>query len=204
MRIHHKRPSIALSIALVAFVSGAVGVLAACGQDEATRSTTTSPTAAPPKTAATSKQSFVSDLYGYSVDSWTGKPAKKAWDGTGSPGDGDPTVDSLTGPNSEWAFGFARPTKDSLKKFVAKFQVADSKVHPCPTKPEASRRTTISGEPAIVHEEHCPGAGGPFVLQAFTTHAGHVYVFFTYGPSGNEAAMRDGFGSLLQGVSLDA
>jgi hypothetical protein len=188
----------------VTFVPAAVGVLVACGEDEATRSTNTSSTAAPPKTAATSQQSFVSDLYGYSVDSWTGKSAKTAWDGTGSPGDGDPTVDSLTGPNSEWAFGFARPTKDSLSTFVAKFQVADSKVHPCPVKPEASRRTMISGEPAIVHEEHCPGAGGPFVLQAFTRHAGHVYVFFTYAPSGNEPAMRDWFGSLLQSVSFGA
>jgi hypothetical protein len=204
MRIHPKRPSIALFIALVALIPAAVGVLAACGENEATRKTDTSPAAAPPTTTATSHEPFVSDLYGYSIASWTGKSARTAWDGTGSPGDGDPTVDSLTGPDSEWAFGFAKPTKDSLKKFVAKFQVADSKVHPCPVKPEASRRTTISGEPAIVHEEHCPGAGGPFVLQAFATHAGHVYVFFTYAPSGNEAAMRDSFGSLLQAVSFGA
>jgi hypothetical protein len=33
-----------------------------------------------------------------------------AWDGTGSPGDGNPTVDSLSGPEYQRAFGFAGPT----------------------------------------------------------------------------------------------
>lgn len=203
MRIHRKRPSAPPFIALIALVA-AVGVVAACGEKEVTQTTITSAAATPRTTAAKSQQHFVSDLYDYSVDSWTGTSAKTAWDGTGSPGDGDPTVDSLTGPNSEWAFGFARLTKDTLKKFVAKARVANSKAHPCPINPEATRYATISGEPAIVDEEHCPGAGGPFVLQAFTKHAGHVYVFFTYAPSGNEPAMRGWFGSLLEAVSLGA
>ena len=203
MRIHPKRPSLALAIALMTLFTAAVGVLAACGGNEATDSTSTSSAAVPP-TTTTAQQSFVSDLYGYSVDSWTGTSAQTAWDGTGSPGDGDPTVDSLSGPELQRAFGFAEPTKDTLKKFVAKFRVADSKVHPCPVKPEASTRTTIAGEPAILFEEHCPAGGGPFVLQALTTPAGQVYVFFTYDQPGKEAEMRDWFGSLLQAVSFDA
>jgi hypothetical protein len=144
----------------------------------------------------------VSDLYGYSLHSWTGTSAQTAWDGTGSPGDGDPTVDYLFGLEGQDAFAFAGPTKDTLKKVVANFRVTDSKVHPCPVKPEASRRTTIDGEPAIVDEEHCPAGGGPFVLQAFTTHAGQLYVFFTYDQPGKEAEMRKWFGSLLQDVSF--
>jgi hypothetical protein len=182
----------------------AIGVLNACGGNDATRSTATTSTAAPPTTTTTAEQSFESDLYGYSVDSWTGTSAQTAWDGTGSPGDGDPTVDSLSGPELQRAFAFAAPTKDTLKKYVAKFRVADSKVHPCPVKPEASTRTTIAGEQAIVDEEHCPADGGPFVLQAFTTQAGQVYVFFTYDQPGKEAEMRDWFGSLLQAVSFGA
>jgi hypothetical protein len=197
--IHRVRTSFVLVIALAA-----VGLLPACGRDKATDSITTTAAAAPPTTPTSGGQSFVSDLYGYSVDSWSGLSAKKAWDGTGSPGNGDPRVDTLTGPESQLAFGYAAPTEATLKRFVARFRVTDSKVHPCPVEPETSRRTTISGEPAIVHEKYCPAAGGPFVLQAFTKHAGQMHVFFTYAAAGNEPAMREWFDSLLQSVSFDS
>ena len=201
MRIHPKRSSLALVMGLFAALS-AVGILAACGGNTDATGSTTQSSAATSATTTTVQQSFVSDLYGYSVDSWTGTSAQTAWDGTGSPGDGDSAVDSLSGQELQRAFGFAETTKDTLKKFVAKFRVTDSKVHPCAVKPEASRRTTIAGEPAIVFEEHCPAGSGPFVLQAFTIHAGQVYVFFTYDQPGKEAEMREWFGSLLQGVSF--
>jgi hypothetical protein len=201
MRIHLKRAPVVLVIALLALFTAAVGVLAACGGNESTGSTNTKTTAAP---MATAEQSFVSDLYGYSVDSWTGTSAQTAWDGTGSPGDGDPTVDSLSGPELQRAFGFAEPTQDTLQRFVAKFRVTDSKVHPCAVKPEARSSTTISGEPALVFEEHCPSNSGPFVLQAFTIHGGQVYVFFTYDQPGKEVEMREWFGSLLQDISFGA
>ncbi|HEY7148279.1 MAG TPA: hypothetical protein VH420_02435 [Gaiellaceae bacterium] len=194
MRIHRVRTSLALVIA--------VGLFSACGGNDATDSTTTSAAAVPPSTAETGQQSFVSDLYPYSVDSWAGTSARTAWDGTGSPGDGDATVDSLTGPASQLAFGFSAPTKVTLKKFVATFRVTDSKVHPCPVKPEATKRATIAGEPAIVDEKHCPAGGGPFVLSAFTTHAGHVFVFFTYDQPGKEVEMRDWFRALVKAVSF--
>ena len=201
MRIHPKRSSLALVMGLFAALS-AVGILAACGGNTDATGSTTQSSAATSATTTTVQQSFVSDLYGYSVDSWTGTSAQTAWDGTGSPGDGDSTVDSLSGPELQRAFGFAEATKDTLKEFVTKFRVTDSKVHPCAVKPEASRRTTIAGEPAIVFEEHCPAGSGPFVLQAFTIHAGQVYVFFTYDQPGKEAEMREWFGSLLQAVSF--
>jgi hypothetical protein len=114
MRIQPKRPSLAL-VGLVALA--AIGVLNACGGNDATRSTATTSTAAPPTTTTTAEQSFESDLYGYSVDSWTGTSAQTAWDGTGSPGDGDPTVDSLSGPELQRAFAYAGPTKATLKAF---------------------------------------------------------------------------------------
>ena len=119
MRIHPKWAPVALVIALLALFTAAVGVLAACGGNDAIGSTTTS-SAAPPPTTTTTQQSFVSDLYGYSVDSWTGTSAQTAWDGTGSPGDGDPTVDTLSGPELQRAFAYAGPTNDTAKEFVAK------------------------------------------------------------------------------------
>ncbi len=45
---------------------------------------------------------------------------------------------------------------------------------------------------------------GRSYLSAITTHAGQVYVFFTYDQPGKEAEMRDWFRSLLQAVSFDA
>jgi hypothetical protein len=199
MRIQPKRLSLALVIALLALFTAAVGVLAACGGNDATGSTTTSSAAAPP-TTTTAQQPFVSDLYGYSIDSWTGTSAQTAWDGTGSPGDGDPTVDSLSGPELQRAFAYAGPTKTTLKRFVAKARRTNAQLRGCPAKPEKTESTTIDGEPATIDELHC----GVFALSATTIHDGQVYVFFTYDQPGKEAEMREWFGSLLQAVSFAA
>ncbi len=199
MRIHPKRAPVALVIALLALYTAAVGVLAACGGNDSTGSTTTS-SAAPPPTTTTTQQSFVSDLYGYSVESWTGTSAQTAWDGTGSPGDGDPTVDTLSGPELQRAFAYAGPTNDTLKEFVAKGRKANAQLRGCPAKPEKTESTTIDGEPAIIDELHC----GVFALSANTIHDGQVYVFFTYDQPGKEAEMRDWFRSLVKAVSFSA
>jgi hypothetical protein len=202
MRIHPKRPSPALVIALLAVFTTAVGVLAACGGNEATDSTTTSSAAAPPTTTTMAQQRFVSDLYSYSIDStdWTGTSAQTAWDGTGSPGDGDSTVDSLSGPELQRAFAYAGPTKATLKEFVAKGRRTNAQLRDCPAKPEKTESTTIDGEPAIIDELHC----GVFALSASTIHDGQVYVFFTYDQPGKEAEMRDWFRSLVKAVSFSA
>jgi len=198
MRIHPKQPSFALLIGLLTLT--AVGVLAACGgKNDAAGSATTSSAAASP-TTTTAQQSFVSDLYGYSVDSWTGTSAQMAWDGTGSPGDGDPTVDILSGPELQRAFAYAGPTNDTLKEFVANGRRANAQLRGCPAKPEKTETTTIDGEPAIIDELHC----GVFALSANTIHDGQVYVFFTYDQPGKEAEMRDWFRSLVKAVSFDA
>jgi hypothetical protein len=198
MRIDCQRLSLALFIGLLALV--AVGVLTACGGNDATGSTATTSTAAPPTTTTTAEQSFESDLYGYSVDSWTGTSAQRAWDGTGSPGDGDPTVDSLSGPELQRAFAYAGPTKATLKAFVAKGRRTNAKLRGCPAKPEKTKSTAIDGEPAIIDELHC----GVFALSAATIHDGQVYVFFTYDQPGKEAEMRDWFRSLVKAVSFSA
>ena len=149
-------------------------------------------------TTKAAQQPFVSDLYGYSIDSWTGTSAETAWDGSGSPGDGDPTVDSLSGPESQRAFAFAGPTKATLKRFVAKSRRANAQLRGCLTKPEKTESTTIDGEPATIDELHC----GVFALSATTIHDGQVYVFFTYDQPGQEAEMRDWFRSLVKDVSF--
>jgi hypothetical protein len=199
MRTHPKRAPVALVIALLALFTAAVGVLAACGGTDATGSTTTSSAAVPPTTTA-SQQSFVSDLYGYSVDSWTGTSAQTAWDGSGSPGDGDPTVDTLSGPELQRAFAYAGPTNDTLKRFVAQGRKTNAQLRGCPSKPEKTEKTTIDGEPAIIDELHC----GVFALSASTIHDGQVYVFFTYDQPGKEAEMRDWFRTLVGAVSFSA
>jgi hypothetical protein len=199
MRMHPKRPSFALVVALLALVTIAVGTLAACGGNEAAGSTSTT-SAAPPPTTATVQQPFVSDLYGYSIDSWTGTSAQEAWDGSGSPGDGDPTVDILVGPEGQRAFAYAGPTKLTLKKFVAKARRTNAEQRACPAKPEKTEMTTVGGERAILDELHC----GVFVISADALHNGQVYVFFTYDQPGKEAEMRDWFRSLVKAVSFSA
>jgi hypothetical protein len=195
------------TLCLLAAVLASAGMLGACGGSSGSSSSvttaTTSPTtsAAATTTAAPAGQPFTSKLYHYALNSpdWIGTSAQTAWDGTGSPGDGDVTVDSLVGPDSQRAFAFGEPTKATLKKFVAKARATNHKIRPdCPAKPEKTGRTTIGGEPAIVDEVHC----GVFALSAYVIHAGRVYAFFTYDQPGNEAAMRAWFGSLLKTISL--
>ena len=195
-----------------ALLVATAGLLAACGGTSSSPTassvaTTTTPSSTIASTTTTAPTGpFVSTLYGYTVKSlkWTGTVADTAWDGTGSPGDGDPTVDVLTGPGTQHAWAFAGATKASLKTFAAKFRATNANVHPCPAKPETTTPITIANQPAILDEMHCPPQGGVFALNAFVIHHGHVYVFFTYDQPGNEAAMRTWFRSLLKTVSLHA
>lgn len=158
---------------------------------------TTSPTV--------SAEPFASAHYDYVVtsDEWVGTDASKAWDGTGSPGDTDPTVDTLEDPQGDAAFSFGEPTHATLQAFAAGFRRTNATVHPCPVSPARTRSITIGQEPAILDEMYCPKAGGPFVLTAFVIHAGLAHVFFTYtNTAGNEAPTRSWFGSLLKEISF--
>jgi hypothetical protein len=89
-------------------------LLAACGNASSTSGA--SPTMGEgPAVGATSPtvspKPFASAHYGYVVTSeqWTGADASRAWDGTGSPGDTDPTVDTLEDPEGHAAFAFGGP-----------------------------------------------------------------------------------------------
>jgi hypothetical protein len=91
MRIHAKRPSAALVIALLALCTA--GQLASSLRAAERRNPVRprpSSAAPPPTTTATAQQSFQSDLYGYSVDSWTGNLRSTRVGRTGSPGDARP------------------------------------------------------------------------------------------------------------------
>ena len=150
----------------------------------------------------------MSKTYRYVVTSteWTGTNATRPWDGTGSPGDDDPAVDTLVGPDGQQAFGFGMSTEAGLGRFATRFRRANANVHPCPVKPERTDRTTVGSEPAIVDEMHCPAAGGPFVMTAFVVHDGRAYVFFTYTViTGRDAEnfTRSWFASLLEAISFD-
>jgi hypothetical protein len=163
----------------------------------------TSAPAAPPSTSTTAAPTgpFRSALYGYEVTAldWTGRSATSAWDGTGSPGSGDPTVDVLQGPNAQQAYGFGGPTTSSLDDFVSAGRVANAKTHGCPVTPDVTERIIIGGEPAIIDEVDC----GVFALSATAIHAGRVYAFFTFDQPGKEDEMRAWFRSLMQTVAFD-
>ena len=159
-----------------------------------TEPTTTTPPAGP----------FVSTLYGYSVAApgWTGKPAATPWDGMGSPGNGDATVDLLFGPFGRQVAAFGEPTGTTLTKFVAALRKTNVTAHQCPLKAEATHTIAIDGNRAILDEEHCPPGDGVFALTAYLVHAGRAFVLFTFSAPGHEASMRAWFRAFLRYVSL--
>ncbi len=148
---------------------------------------------------------FNSKFYHYTLNSpdWTGYSATTAWDGTGSPGDGDPWVDTLAQSQGQRVFAYGEPTSTTLERFVAKSRAVGARARPDCAKPEATRATTIDHEPAIVDEIHCPAKTGVFALSAYVVHDGRVYVIFTYDQPGDEAGMRAWFGDLLKKIDLN-
>jgi hypothetical protein len=205
----------ALSRLAVLFTSAAV--LAACAASSTTPGLSSlepsatvvasASVAAPTPTAtpASSKGPFRSAFYGYVINSpdWSGTGAATKWDGTGSPGDGDPHVDFLLGPGLLVAFGLGEVTTGTLDDFVAAFRATNATVHPCPTAPETTQSTTVGGAPATLDTTHCP-AGGEFVITAYVVKAGRAYIFFMHNGAEQEAAVRATFGTLLNAVSLES
>jgi hypothetical protein len=197
---------------LVALLFAAAGVVSACSDDGSAVPTTTATssalttattTTATTTTATTSDGAvFVSTTYGYTIRSplWSGLGANASWDGSGSPGSADPTVDRLFTADNRVAFAYGGPTDASLPAFVADSRSAAAAARGCPVEPEATRRVTISGEPGVIDETHCNGV---FALSAFVVHAGRALVFFTFDQPGHEAGMRRWFGSLVSQVAFD-
>ena len=180
---------------VAALLLAAAGVVAACSDDSSSSAVTTTTATSSALTTATTTATpsnggvFVSTTYGYTIRSplWSGLGANASWDGTGSPGSADPTVDRLYTPDNRLVFAYGGPTDASLPEFVADSRSTAAAARDCPVKPEATRRVTISGEPGVVDETHCNGV---FALSAFVVHAGRAVVFFTFDQPGHEAAMR--------------
>jgi hypothetical protein len=208
-----------------AMLLASVGLLAACGggapktapasitapttaTGQTTGVTTAPSTSASVPTSPTSSspaEPFVSSHYGYTVTStdWTGTDATETWDGTGAPGDGDPFVDTLEGPEGVRAFAVAEPTDATLEEYVAASRKANAEGHPCPPKPEATRSITVGGDPATLDEIHCPARVGPFAISVVVIHDGIAHSFFTYTTvSGAEAFTRNWFEGLLPLISF--
>jgi len=165
----------------------------------ASNSTGVSPT-------GSSQEAFASSHYGYSITStdWKGAQATTAWDGTGSPGDTDPSVDTLVSAKGQIAWAYGEPTTDTLQKFTATLRKVDATVHPCPVKPETTDTISVGGERAILDDEHCPPGNGAYVILAYVVNSGHGYVFFTFStPPDTETFTRRWFTSLLKDVSFD-
>ena len=210
-----RRPRRRVLMARRALTASAV-VLAACSSSSSTAEpssvtvTTVVPTTAvttAPSTTVAPIGPFRSAFYGYVVTSldWKGNSATIAWDGTGGPGNDEPVVDLLYGPDPQQAFAFGVPTSATLDEYVAAQRAVKEPDHPCPEAPEATTSITIGGEPAVLDEMHCPADGsGVFVLAAFVVHVGRATNFVTYARSGKESEMRAWFGSLLQTISFDA
>ena len=198
-------------LGILSIVACSAAAFSACGSSSATTASSATTTAAVEtataetvlaSTTVAPAEPFRSDLYQYMVTSldWTGKSATMAWDGTGSPGNGDPTVDFLYGPDNQQAYAFGGPTAATLEEFVAASRAANAAARSCPIEPAATSSISIGGEPAIVDEVNC----GVFAISATVIHAGRVYAFFTFDQPGKEAEMRAWFGSLLRAVKFDA
>jgi hypothetical protein len=194
-------------IAAVAFAVAVGGCAGGAGSSTPSSGSVASPppttNASPNPPSASQAQPFTSAAYGYTVQSadWIGADADAPWDGTGAPGDGDPTVDVLLGPNGERFFGFGEHTGASLARVVAAFRAANAGVHPCPQKPEATHHITVGGASGVLDEMHCPVNGGVFTLLAFVKRGDRLTVFFTFDQPGREAAMRQSFRDFLGLVS---
>jgi hypothetical protein len=186
-----------------------VAGLIACGSDGSTSSTSGVAVVGSTTSLASATEpatSFRSALYGYTVDSpdWHGRPATEAWGGPGSPGNLDPTADTLLGPDGRQAYVLSTPTTMTLDEFAATNRAAAhaNVAYPCPAAPEATGPTAVGGEPAIIDEIHCPDAAGDFVLTAYVIHSGRAYEVFTFDQPGHEAAMRAWFSQFLNTIAF--
>ena len=179
---------------------GSPSIAAASPTAAPSPSATAAPTASP---SPSPSGPFTSATYGYTVNApgWTGAQASAAWDGTGSPGDGDPFVDTFAGPRMK-AFAVGVATKQKLKALIAAQRKAGEAVHPCSGTPEEVA-TSIDGADGELDAVTCETPSGDiFVMTATVIQNGRAFVFVTYGQASNEAVMRDGFATFLEGVSL--
>lgn len=193
--------------------SASVPTASASPPDDMPRPTSASPTA---YAAATT---FISPLYGYSVRlpaGWTVIPATAAWDGTSVIGHDDSDVDQLLAPRVQNrcaniylcgpnAWALASPTTMSLAQLVAAGDASEHRDHPCPARPESTRRFKVAGVDAVFESKHCEPVTGILVMSVRFVSKGVGYGFFMQDPSRDrdvEPLDRADFMKMLATVSL--
>ena len=187
-------------------LAGVIGLTSTgCGGDDST-SVGTDAHDSPSASSSSPDARFVSETYGYSVESvdWYGLQANERWDGTGSPSFTDPVVDRLASERGDHtAFVYAAPTTLPLDEWTRQARARGRNVRQCPTTLDATNNTVIGGEPAILDQTHCPpGPKGAYVLVAYAIHGGRGYVFFTFDTRTPERSTRRGFTAFLRKVAF--
>lgn len=185
-------------------------VLAGCASP-----VTAGPGATPTRTRAAAAstpaaaRTFTSRHYGYTAAlpaGWSAnRPATRQWNGKGSPGYEDTTVDLFYGPGSLQAWAMAAPTKQSLAAYARATIRAAHAAHPCPAVPQTTQAITIGGAPAQLMGMDCPAGSGFLVETAVTIHDGTAVVFASQDPAGTPAthpADRAAFRNFLGGITF--
>jgi hypothetical protein len=130
-----------------------------------------------PTPAVTGPVTFISPLYGYSIEvpaGWGATPAAVRWDGVTEPSLG-PNVDLVSGPHLI-ALGFAGPFAGDLTAFSRDRIAATARDHAdtCGTgPPEQTQSITIGGQPALLLSWNC----GARIDLALTVRGGIGYAF---------------------------
>ena len=192
----------ALALALAGCSAATVAPPAASPGPSPSATATAAASVGPSQTAPTPTPAgpFQSAFYGYTFEGpgWSGVSATAKWDGSGAPGDGDPVVDTLSGPLHH-SFAFGEPTTLGLDAFADALNAANATVHPCPQSLQ-THAATIDGAPARI--DVCPGPVP--VWTAYVIKAGRAVVIVDYEPVPEQAAdLPTAFPELLQGIKLD-
>ena len=160
----------------------------------------------PPNTGPAVARMFTSRHYGFTEAlpaGWSSnRPATQQWNGKGSPGDGDSTVDLFHGPGGVEAWVYAAPTKKSLTAYTAWTSRVADRVHGCPPW-KTNQAITVGGAPARLLMGNC---GSGFLVElAITVYNGTGFVFGSQHPPGtpaNHRADRAAFRKFLAGIRL--
>lgn len=151
-------------------------------------------------------QIFTSRHYGYTEALPAGwrfpRQATQQWNGKGSPGNTDSTVDHFSGPRGLEAWVYAAPTKKNLTAYTATTMRVSNAVHGCPAW-QTNQAITIGGAPARLLSQICASGSGFLVEIAVTVHGGSGFVFASQPPPGVTAhhrADRAAFRNFLAGI----
>jgi hypothetical protein len=164
------------------------------------------PSASAAATAVPSPSSFTSAKYGYTLtvpSGWSSTQATSVWDGSSALSSESAEVDKFVGPSSASSTGVAAPSMQTLLAYADALIAATTKYHgdTCPPRPEAQKRITIGGDPAILLEYNC----GILINLAAVVHKGIGYQFLLRDPAvhaSTDKSDQEGFLALLESVKF--